>query len=110
MVKKLKRYTNWLIEKGINGLFALGSFDGGPIMSVTERKQVCELIVEVVDWRISIICHIATNNSSFSLIYLQKVMNAVDKREFNLINGTALLMFPAIKFRAEACVYWKLLN
>jgi len=44
-------------------------------------------------------------DSSFSLIYLQKVMNAVDKREFNLINGTALLMFPAIKFRAEACVY-----
>lgn len=182
--KKLKQYTNWLIEKGVNCLFALGSFGGGPLMSVEERKRVCELIVETVDGRIPIICHIATNttsfsvelakhaekagvdaiaalppgyykhtnenikgffqelldsvdiplylynnpgargyniapellaelvemglsgikDSSFSLIYLQKAMNAVDKEDFNWINGTAPLMFPAIMLGADACV------
>jgi len=65
--KKLKQYTNWLIEKGVNCLFALGSFGGGPLMSVEERKRVCELIVEAVDGRIPIICHIATNTTSFSV-------------------------------------------
>jgi len=153
-------------------------------MSVEERKYVCELIVKVVDRRIPIICHIATNTTSFSielakhaekagvdaiaalppgyykqtdenikgffkdiidsvnipvylynnpgtrgynimpelltelvnlglsgikdssfdLIYLQKAMNAVNKEDFNWINGTAPLMFPAIMLGADACV------
>lgn len=182
--KKLKQYTNWLIEKGVHCLFALGSFGGGPLMNVKERKRVCELIVEAVDGRIPIICHIATNTTSFSvelakhaekvgvdaiaalppgyynhtnenikgffqelldsvdipiylynnpgtrgyniapkllvelvemglsgikdssfdLIYLQKAMNAVGKKDFNWINGTAPLMFPSIMLGAEACV------
>ena len=182
--EKLEKYINWLIEKGVNGLFALGSFGGGPLMSVEERKHVCELIVKAVDGRIPIICHIATDatcfsielakhaeevgvnaiaafppgyynqtnenikgffqdiidsvdipvylynipgtrgyniapellaelvdlglsgikDSSFSLIYLQKAMNAVDKKDFNWINGTAPLMFPSIMLGAEACV------
>jgi len=182
--KKLEQYTNWLIEKGVNCLFALGSFGGGPLMNLEERKRVCELVVKTVNRRVPIICHIATNttsfsvelakhaekagvdaiaalppgyykqknenikgffqellnsvdiplylynnpgtrgynidpellaelaemglsgikDSSFSLVYLQKAMNAVGKKDFNWINGTAPLMFPSIMLGADACV------
>ena len=180
----LKKYLNWLIEKGIDSFFSLGSFGGGPLMSLEERKLVAEITVEEVNGRIPIICHIAAQNthltlelakhaekigvdaiaslppgyykyksdhvkeyfsdlldavnipvyiynnpgtigyniepellgeladmglagikdSSFDIIYLQKAMNAVNKEDFNWINGTAPLMFPAIMAGADACV------
>jgi len=182
--KKLRQYINWLIEKGVNALFSLGSFGGGPLLSIEERKRVAELNVEAVDGRIPVICQIGHNStcfsvelakhaekaglnaiavlppgyykhttenikryfqeilnsvdipvylynnpgsigysiapellaelaemglsgikdSSFDLVYFQKAMNAVDKEDFNWINGTAPLMYPSIMLGADACV------
>jgi dihydrodipicolinate synthase/N-acetylneuraminate lyase len=65
--KKLKEYICWLIDKGVHSLFPLGSFGGGPLMNVEERRRCAEIIAEAVDGRISIICHIGAQNTRDSV-------------------------------------------
>ncbi len=65
--EKLRQFVNWLIEKGIDAIFPLGSFGAGPLMEVSERKKCAELIVEAVDGRIPIICQINAQNTVLSV-------------------------------------------
>ena len=66
-VPKLKAYMNWLIEKGCHCLYVLGSFGSSPLLSVEERKHCAENIVEAVNGRVPIICHIGSQNTKASI-------------------------------------------
>lgn len=65
--ERLKKYIGWLIDKGVHGLFPLGSYGGGPLMNLEERKLCAEIITEAVEGRIPIICHIGAQNTRDSI-------------------------------------------
>ncbi|MCT8137170.1 4-hydroxy-tetrahydrodipicolinate synthase [Anaerobacillus sp. CMMVII] len=55
--KALRNYVNFLIEKGVHGLFPLGTNGSGPLMSVADRKKVITIVVEETNNRIPVIVH-----------------------------------------------------
>lgn len=55
--KGLRHYVNFLIEKGVHGLFPLGTNGSGPLMSVEDRKKVISIVVEETNNRIPVIVH-----------------------------------------------------
>lgn len=65
--KRLKEYVCWLVDKGIDCLYPIGSFGSAYLMSVEERKRCVEAIAERVEGRIPIICHIGAQNTRDSV-------------------------------------------
>jgi len=61
--KRLKRLVEFLISKGIDGLYICGSTGEGLLMNVEERKFVAEIVKEVAEDRVRIISHIGALNT-----------------------------------------------
>ena len=53
---KFRRFLDWLVPQ-VNGLYVGGSYGSGPIMTVDQRKQAIEIVVENVDGRIPVVLH-----------------------------------------------------
>ncbi len=58
-----KDYVEYLIGKGVAGLYVGGSSGECIYLSVEERKQTLEAVMEVAKGRIAIIAHVACNNT-----------------------------------------------
>lgn len=56
--KALRRLINFLLDKGVHGLYPLGSIGSGPLLNVAERKRAAEIIVDEVGDRVPVILHI----------------------------------------------------
>lgn len=65
-VEATKAMTQWLIDQGVNGLYVGGSSGECIYQSVAERKAVLEAVMEVAKGKITIIAHIACNNTADS--------------------------------------------
>jgi N-acetylneuraminate lyase/4-hydroxy-tetrahydrodipicolinate synthase len=65
--RRLRGYLNWLLDRGVHGFYCFGGFSSGPLMDVEERKRCAEIIVEAVDGRVPVICHIGAQNTRDSL-------------------------------------------
>ncbi len=63
----LRRLVDFQIEKGVHGLFICGTYGSGPIMTVQERKQVHEIVVDQADGRITVIAHVGTASTAQSV-------------------------------------------
>jgi dihydrodipicolinate synthase/N-acetylneuraminate lyase len=63
----LRRLVDFQIEKGVHGLFICGTYGSGPIMTVEERKQVHEIVVDQVGGRITVIAHVGTASTAQSV-------------------------------------------
>ncbi len=61
-----KKYVEYLIEKGVNGLYVGGSSGECIYLGVEERKQTLEAVMEVAKGKIAIIAHVACNNTKDS--------------------------------------------
>ena len=61
-----KKYVEYLIKKGVDGLYVGGSSGECIYLSVEERKQTLEAVMEVAKGRIAIIAHVACNNTDDS--------------------------------------------
>ena len=59
----LERLIEFMLSKGIHGLFPCGSFSLGPLMSPGERKKVLEFTVKVNRNRVPIIAQIGAINT-----------------------------------------------
>lgn len=61
---------DFLLERDVNGLFALGSTGEGALLQLDERKQVLEHILKHVDGRVAVIanCGDVTTHGSIELI------------------------------------------
>lgn len=55
------------IDRGMHGVFALGSVGQGPVMGVDQRKEALETMVEVVDGQVPLIAHIGTPDTQSSI-------------------------------------------
>lgn len=53
----LGNYTDWLIQRGVHGLFPAGTNGEGALMSVAERKRVAETVVETSNKRVPVLVH-----------------------------------------------------
>ncbi|MEZ4726763.1 MAG: dihydrodipicolinate synthase family protein [Caldilineaceae bacterium] len=57
-VPVLRRLVDYLIDKGSSGLYVCGSTGEGVYMTVAERKEVLECVVEQVNGRVPVIAHV----------------------------------------------------
>lgn len=53
----IKQLVEFLIERGIHGVFPGGTTGEGPLLTTQERRQLAEAVVEAVDGRIPVIVH-----------------------------------------------------
>ncbi|MBE6755596.1 MAG: N-acetylneuraminate lyase [Ruminococcaceae bacterium] len=65
-VEGTKQLVEFLIEKGVKGLYVGGSSGECIYLSVEERKQTLEAVMKVAKGRITIIAHVACNNTKDS--------------------------------------------
>ncbi len=64
--ERTKQLVEFLIEKGVDGLYVGGSSGECIYLSTEERKQTLEAVMEVAKGRIAIIAHVACNNTKDS--------------------------------------------
>lgn len=64
--ERTKALVEFLIEKGVSGLYVGGSSGECIYLSKEERKETLEAVMEVAKGRIAIIAHVACNNTKDS--------------------------------------------
>jgi 4-hydroxy-tetrahydrodipicolinate synthase len=67
----VKCVVDYLIERGIKGLFPCGTTGEGPLLSIAERKQMAEAVVAAVDGRIPVIVHTGAINTAAAMALTQ---------------------------------------
>ena len=60
---RARAFTEYLIEKGVNGLYVGGSSGECIYHSVAERKALLEAVIPQAAGRVTIIAHVARNNT-----------------------------------------------
>ena len=65
-IERTKALTQWFIDQGVNGLYVGGSSGECIYQNKEERKAVLEAVMEVAKGKITIIAHIACNNTADS--------------------------------------------
>ncbi len=65
--EKTEEFTEYLIGKGVTGLYVGGSSGECIYQSVEDRKTVLEHVMKVAKGRIVIIAHVACNNTADSM-------------------------------------------
>lgn len=63
----VRKYTRFLMDKGVNGLYVCGSTGEGLIQSISERKKVLEAVIAENQGQITIIAHIGAINTNDSV-------------------------------------------
>lgn len=63
----VEKYTEWLIQKGVQGVYVGGSSGECIYQSVADRKLVLEHVMKVARGRIVVIAHVACNNTKDSM-------------------------------------------
>ncbi len=66
-VQRTADLVKYLIEKGVHGLYVCGSSGECIYQSVAERKTVLEAVVKASEGKITIIAHVACNNTKDSM-------------------------------------------
>ena len=62
-VERTKQLVEFLVEKGVKGLYVGGSSGECIYLTVEERKKTLEAVMEAAKGRITIIAHVACNNT-----------------------------------------------
>lgn len=63
----VEQYTKWLVKKGVTGIYVGGSSGECIYQSVAERKQILEHAVKAAEGKLTIIAHVACNNTKDSM-------------------------------------------
>ncbi|MBF0716143.1 dihydrodipicolinate synthase family protein [Gemelliphila palaticanis] len=63
----IKKYVQFFIDKGVQGLYVNGSSGECIYLSVEDRKKVIEAVMEVAKGKLTIINHVACNNTKDSV-------------------------------------------
>jgi 4-hydroxy-tetrahydrodipicolinate synthase len=63
----LRRLVEFQIGAGVHGLFICGTYGSGPIMTLEQRKQVHEIVVDQVRERLTVIAHVGTTSTAQSV-------------------------------------------
>lgn len=63
----LRTLCDFLIEKGVHGLFPCGTAGEGPVLSLHERKHIAEIVVDQVRHRLPVIVHTGFVNTASTI-------------------------------------------
>lgn len=63
----LRRLVDFQVEKGVHGLFICGTYGSGPIMTVEERKQVQEIVIDQARGHLTVVAHVGTASTAQSV-------------------------------------------
>jgi dihydrodipicolinate synthase/N-acetylneuraminate lyase len=63
----LRRLVDFQVEGGVHGLFICGTYGSGPIMTVAQRKQVHEIVVDQAQGRVTVVAHVGTTATDLSV-------------------------------------------
>lgn len=63
----VRRLVDYYIDRGVNGLYVNGSSGECIYLTVEERKKIIETVVDQADGRLTIINHVACNNTADSM-------------------------------------------
>ena len=96
--ERVRALTEYLIGKGVTGLYVGGSSGECIYQSVAERKLLLENVMEVAKGKLTIIAHVACNNTADSR-ELAEIYTAADV----LFNPTRQDNFPTVNMEALAC-------
>ena len=64
---RVKRFAEYLLNKGITGLYVGGSSGECIYQSVEERKTILEAVMDAVGGKLVVIAHVACNNTADSM-------------------------------------------
>jgi dihydrodipicolinate synthase/N-acetylneuraminate lyase len=67
----LRRLVDFQAEGGSHGLFICGTYGSGPIMTVEERQQVHEIVVDQNQGRMTVVAHVGTTSTAQSVALAQ---------------------------------------
>jgi len=108
----LRRLVEFQIEKGSKGLYICGTYGSGPIMSITERKKVHEIVCKQNKGRITIISHVGTPSTAQSIELAKHALNAgtdivasVPPYYYSHDNNTVIQFFEAVVKCVDIPVY-----
>ena len=91
-VEETKRLIGFLLDKGIDGLFILGTTGEGLLLPVEDRKRFMEIVIEYVDGRVPVIVHASHME--------QPILNGLIRHAQNFgASGVALL--PPLFYRLQ---------
>jgi N-acetylneuraminate lyase len=88
--ERTKALVEFLIEKGVSGLYVGGSSGECIYLSVEDRKKTLEAVMEVAKGRIAIIAHVACNNTKDSCELARHAQS---------VGADAIAAIPPIYFR-----------
>ncbi len=66
-IERTKALAQWFVEQGVQGLYVGGSSGECIYQGKEERKAVLEAVMEVVKGKLTVIAHIACNNTADSM-------------------------------------------
>ncbi|MFI3173540.1 MAG: dihydrodipicolinate synthase family protein, partial [Eubacteriales bacterium] len=66
-VERTKAFTQYLMDKGVKGVYVCGSSGECIYQNKEERKIVLESVMEVAKGKMTIIAHVACNNTADSM-------------------------------------------
>ncbi len=64
--KKLRNFLQFLIPQ-VHGIYPCGSYGSGPLMTVAQRKQVAEIVIEEVDNKIPVVLHVGAADTQTTI-------------------------------------------
>lgn len=64
--KRVQALTNYHLKKGVKGVYVNGSSGECIYLSVADRKKVLENVMKVAKGKMTVICHVACNNTAES--------------------------------------------
>ena len=65
--ERVRALTQYFIDKGVKGVYACGSSGECIYQSVEDRKITIENIMAVAKGKLTVICHVACNNTKDSM-------------------------------------------
>ena len=99
-----KEYTRYLISKGVKGLYVCGSSGECIYQSVEERKLILESVMEEAKGKITVIAHVAANNTADSCVLAAHAES---------LGVDAIAAIPPIYFRLPehaVAAYWNAIS
>lgn len=82
--ESLRKYVNFIIEKGVHGIFVCGTTGEGLILSLEERKKILETIIDENKGRITVIAHCGA-------ISLRDTMELIDHAQKAGVDGIGIV-------------------
>ena len=64
--ERVRALAGYFVEKGVKGIYVNGSSGECIYLSVEERKRILESVMEVARGKLTVICHVACNNTADS--------------------------------------------